>query len=181
MAAYVEAGCDTVVSLGGDGTNRAITRAAPDVNLVALSTGTNNVFPQLLEPTIGGMVAGLVAAGRLSRAHLARRAKVLRLRFSNGTTDVGLIDAALLRDDFVGNFLPFDANTTRAHSADARGTRFGRHVTDRRLTSIRLARRTTAACCSRWDRVARFRRRCRRACSAKYPLRVTRAFRSACR
>ena len=109
MAAYLEAGCDTVVSLGGDGTNRAITRAAPDINLVALSTGTNNVFPQLLEPTIGGMVAGLVAAGRLPRTELARRAKVLRLRFSNGTTDVGLIDAALLRDDFVGNFLPFDA------------------------------------------------------------------------
>lgn len=109
MAAYLEAGCDTIVSLGGDGTNRAITRAAPDINLVALSTGTNNVFPQLLEPTIGGMVAGLAAAGRLPRAELARRAKVLRLRFSDGTTDVGLIDAALLRDDFVGNFLPFDA------------------------------------------------------------------------
>ena len=74
-----------------------------------LSTGTNNVFPQLLEPTIGGMVAGLAAAGRLPRDMLARRSKVLRLRFSNGTTDVGLIDAALLRDDFVGNFLPFDA------------------------------------------------------------------------
>jgi len=110
MAAYLEAGCDTVVSLGGDGTNRAITRAAPNINLVPLSTGTNNVFPQLLEPTIGGMVAGLAAAGRLPRDLLARRSKVLRLRFSNGATDVGLIDAALLRDDFVGNFLPFDAN-----------------------------------------------------------------------
>jgi hypothetical protein len=109
IAAYVEAGCDTVVSLGGDGTNRAITRTAPHVNLVPLSTGTNNVFPQLLEPTIGGMVAGLAAAGRLPRDLLARRSKVLRLRFSNGATDVGLIDAALLRDDFVGNFLPFDA------------------------------------------------------------------------
>jgi len=109
IAAYVDAGCDTVVSLGGDGTNRAITRAAPGITLVPLSTGTNNVFPQLLEPTIGGMVAGLAAAGRLPRETLARRSKVLRLRFSNGTTDVGLIDAALLHDDFVGNLLPFDA------------------------------------------------------------------------
>jgi hypothetical protein len=109
IAAYLEAGCDTVVSLGGDGTNRAITRAAPGITLVPLSTGTNNVFPQLLEPTIGGMVAGLAAAGRLPRDTLARRSKVLRLRFSNGATDVGLIDAALLHDDFVGNLLPFDA------------------------------------------------------------------------
>ena len=64
MAAYLEAGCDTVVSLGGDGTNRAITRAAPDVNLVALSTGTNNVFPQLLEPTIGEALQGAPCLGR---------------------------------------------------------------------------------------------------------------------
>ena len=110
IAKYLEAGCDTVVSLGGDGTNRAIVRAAPDVNLLALSTGTNNVFPQLLEPTIGGMVAGLAAARRLPRDRLARRAKVLRLRMSDGSTDVGLIDAALLRNDFVGNLLPFDAD-----------------------------------------------------------------------
>ena len=109
IAAYLEAGCDTVVSLGGDGTNRAITRAAPDINLVPLSTGTNNVFPQMLEPTIGGMVAGFAAAQRLPRDRLARRSKVLRVRFADGSTDVGLIDAALLRDDFVGNLLPYDA------------------------------------------------------------------------
>ncbi len=109
MALYLEAGVDTVVSLGGDGTNRAITRVAPDVNLLALSTGTNNVFPQMIEPTIAGMVAGLVAARRVPREGFARRAKVLRLAFSNGRHDVGLIDAALLKDDFVGNFLPFDA------------------------------------------------------------------------
>jgi hypothetical protein len=107
--AFLAAGCDTIVSLGGDGTNRAIVRTASDINLVALSTGTNNVFPQLLEPTIGGMVAGFVAAGRLPHERLARRAKVIRIRMSNGAADVGLIDAALLKNDFVGNFLPFDA------------------------------------------------------------------------
>ena len=74
-AAYQAAGCDTIVSLGGDGTNRAIVRAVSNVNLLALSTGTNNVFPQLLEPTIGGMIAGFVAAGRLphARSRGARR------------------------------------------------------------------------------------------------------------
>lgn len=109
ITAFVAAGCDTVVSLGGDGTNRAIVRTASDVNLLALSTGTNNVFPQLLEPTIGGMVAGLAAAGRLPR-ELARRVKVLRMQLPDGRSDVGLIDAALLRNDHVGNFLPFDAD-----------------------------------------------------------------------
>jgi len=109
VQAFQAAGCDTIVSLGGDGTNRAIVRTASNVNLIALSTGTNNVFPQLLEPTIGGMIAGFVAAGRLPHAELARRAKVIRIVLPNGATDVGLIDAALLKNDFVGNFLPFDA------------------------------------------------------------------------
>jgi hypothetical protein len=109
VQAFLAAGCDTIVSLGGDGTNRAIVRTASNVNLVALSTGTNNVFPQLLEPTVGGMVAGFVAAGRLPHETLARRAKVIRIKMPNGAADVGLIDAALLKNDFVGNFLPFDA------------------------------------------------------------------------
>jgi hypothetical protein len=109
VQAFQAEGCDTIVSLGGDGTNRAIVRTASNVNLIALSTGTNNVFPQLLEPTIGGMVAGFVAAGRLPHAELARRAKVIRINLPNGRTDVGLIDAALLKNDFVGNLLPFDA------------------------------------------------------------------------
>ncbi|MYE12102.1 MAG: hypothetical protein F4X99_10660 [Gammaproteobacteria bacterium] len=63
VAAFLDAGVETVVTLGGDGTNRAFARAARDVNLIPLSTGTNNVFPTLVEPTIAGMVAGLAARG----------------------------------------------------------------------------------------------------------------------
>jgi predicted polyphosphate/ATP-dependent NAD kinase len=111
MAAFVEAGCETFVSLGGDGTNRAIVRSAPDIDLVPLSTGTSNVFPVLVEPTVAGMVAGLNACGRLPQAEangIKRRVKVLHVRTPQGE-DVGLIDAVLLRNDHVGNLLPFDA------------------------------------------------------------------------
>ncbi len=66
MAAFLEAGCRTFVSLGGDGTNRAIVRAAPDIDLIPLSTGTNNVFPVLNEPTVAGMVAGVERVRALS-------------------------------------------------------------------------------------------------------------------
>lgn len=105
--AFVEAGCRTFVSLGGDGTNRAIVRAQPDIDLIPLSTGTNNVFPVLAEPTIAGMVAGLNATGRLE-PDLKRRAKVLHV--SGDAEDIGLIDAVLLRDDHVGNYLPFETD-----------------------------------------------------------------------
>ncbi len=112
---YLQAGCRTLISIGGDGTNRAIVRAlmnmgasAEDVHLIALSTGTNNAFPVSVEPTIAGLVAGYHASGRLLHAdQVKQRAKVLHVRIGE-IRDVGLIDAVLLRDDHVGNLLPFD-------------------------------------------------------------------------
>ena len=100
VAAFLAAGIGTVVTLGGDGTNRALARAARDVNLIPLSTGTNNVFPTLAEPTIA-------ARGALDARR--ERCKLLHVRFSDGVTDLGLVDAAVLKGDFVGNLLPFDA------------------------------------------------------------------------
>lgn len=117
VRAFLDAGCTTLVSLGGDGTNRAIVRAlgaaAGDVHLIPLSTGTNNVFPVLAEPTIAGMVAALQARGALTEFPGRRRAKVVHVggvgRHGEPVRDVGLIDGVLLRNDHVGNLLPFDA------------------------------------------------------------------------
>jgi len=121
VRAFIEAGCRVIVSLGGDGTNRAIVRllgrlgeAGRDVRLIALSTGTNNVFPIMAEPTIAGMVAALAARGDLQGSDAHHRAKVLHVsgRRANEKAhelpDVGLIDAVVLRRDHVGNLLPFD-------------------------------------------------------------------------
>ncbi|MDP6971171.1 MAG: NAD(+)/NADH kinase [Pseudomonadales bacterium] len=111
---FLSEGCRTLISLGGDGTNRAIMRTlvscarARDVTLIPLSTGTNNVFPVMSEPTVAGVVAGLAALGMLDDAtRLRTRAKLLHVR-KGGEMDVGVIDAVLLRDDHVGNLLPFD-------------------------------------------------------------------------
>ena len=127
VRAYVENGVKAIVSLGGDGTNRAIARAltqddgaaapdenaaAPDVDLVPLSTGTNNVFPVLIEPTVAGLVAGLAARG-LVPDEFKPRCKVLRIALEGGARDLALIDAAYLADDFIGNMRPFDATKIR--------------------------------------------------------------------
>lgn len=117
VRAFLEAGCETLVSLGGDGTNRALVRAlgaaAGRIHLIPLSTGTNNVFPVQTEPTIAGMAAGLNASGRLLDAPVRQRAKVIHVggsgRYGLPVRDLGLIDAVLLRRDHVGNLLPFDA------------------------------------------------------------------------
>lgn len=108
---FLAAGVSTVVSLGGDGTNRAMVRTATNYHLIPLSTGTNNVFPMLVEPTIAGMVAGLQARGLVPDA-LSRAAKVLHVNSPRGN-DVGLIDAVLLERDHVGNLLPFDSGRLR--------------------------------------------------------------------
>ena len=63
------------------------------------------------------MVAGLVASGRFSSVpgygRVRKRCKLLHVRLSNGARDIGLVDAALLAGDVVGNMLPFDAKRLR--------------------------------------------------------------------
>jgi predicted polyphosphate/ATP-dependent NAD kinase len=49
MLAEMGAGC--IITLGGDGTNRAVAKGCTTVPLVPVSTGNNNVFPMFLEGT----------------------------------------------------------------------------------------------------------------------------------
>jgi len=104
-----EQGCDALVVLGGDGTNRIVAKTWPDAVMLPLSTGTNNVFPKMLEASVAGAAAGLVAAGRISLEDGCRRAKVVHIRLENGEEDLALVDAVMLRNEILGNFLPFDA------------------------------------------------------------------------
>lgn len=102
------AGVGALVVLGGDGTNRIVTSAWPNAPIVPVSTGTNNVFPRMVEPTLAGVAAGLVASGRVPLSQFSRRAKVIRVRQPSRDDTLALVDAVLLRNDFVGNRLPVD-------------------------------------------------------------------------
>lgn len=108
-----ERGIRVIITLGGDGTNRTIARAWPEAILVPMSTGTNNVFPSLVEPTVAGAAAGLVARNLVDLHTVAPRSKVVHLTLSDGSEDIALIDAATLANDFVGNRLPVDAINLR--------------------------------------------------------------------
>ncbi len=104
-------GVDVLIVLGGDGTNRTIATVWPDVTLVPMSTGTNNVFPTGVEPTIAGAAAGLVASGKVG-AEVAPQSKVVRVEV-DGDQDIALIDAVHLVGDFVGNRMPYEPSTIR--------------------------------------------------------------------
>ena len=97
-----ERGCGVVITLGGDGTNRAAALGWRDLPLVAVSTGTNNVFPSMVEGTLAGAAAGLVATGQVALGQVARQAKTLFVQIGGETDDLALIDVVLLDEPFIG-------------------------------------------------------------------------------
>lgn len=102
------AGCGALAVLGGDGTSRLVASTWADAPILPLSTGTNNVFPLMIEATVAGAAAGVVAAGRVAVAEAAVRAKIARVEIEDEKEDVALIDAAHMVGDSTGNLLPFD-------------------------------------------------------------------------
>jgi predicted polyphosphate/ATP-dependent NAD kinase len=107
------AGVGAIVTLGGDGTNRAVAAACGEVPLVAISTGTNNVFPTMVDGTVAGLAAGLVATGTVAADRVTSRTKRVEVQAA-GTADFALIDAAACTDRFVGTRAIWDAGRVRA-------------------------------------------------------------------
>jgi predicted polyphosphate/ATP-dependent NAD kinase len=106
----VTAGTRVIVCLGGDGTARAAASAAGDVPMLALSTGTNNVFPAVREATIAGLAAGLVATGAVPADGATSRAKLLEVR-AGDRTETALVDVAVSTERHVGARAVWDPAT----------------------------------------------------------------------
>lgn len=103
-AVMAELGVEVIITLGGDGTNRAVFKGSgPGVVLLPISTGTNNVFPQFQEGTMAGYAAGLIATGRVSPEVATWRSKVLRLEQENGLQDLALVDLAIINNRPIGS------------------------------------------------------------------------------
>jgi predicted polyphosphate/ATP-dependent NAD kinase len=94
-------GIAALVVLGGDGTHRVVAKACGDVPICALSTGTNNVFPEMRETTVAGIATGLVATGRAG-AQALRRTAALVVERRDAEPDLALVDVAVTRERFVG-------------------------------------------------------------------------------
>ena len=92
-----------IVVLGGDGTHRVVARHCGEVPLCALSTGTNNSFPELREATVAGLATGLVAGGRVPAGHALRRAKLLEVEVGGRPQrDCALVDVARTAGHWAG-------------------------------------------------------------------------------
>jgi predicted polyphosphate/ATP-dependent NAD kinase len=107
-----------VVALGGDGTCRDVATGWPDVPLVAISTGTNNVFPSSVDGTTAGVAAALVATGAAPIENVGVAAKRVSLRIDDHARDAvghedALVEAALIDTKFVGARAVTDPATIR--------------------------------------------------------------------
>lgn len=94
-------GC--MVALGGDGTNRAIAKSIDETPLISLSTGTNNVYPDMIEGTAAGMAAAVVASKKFSEFFGGLRDKRIEIYKYGIFTDIALIDAVISKNLYVGS------------------------------------------------------------------------------
>ena len=101
--AMAAAGVAAIIVLGGDGTHRAVASRCGDIPIAGLSTGTNNAFPDLREPTITGLATGLFVTGQVPAKTACRGNKVLRVDVNNGAQrDIALVDVAITGERYVG-------------------------------------------------------------------------------
>jgi predicted polyphosphate/ATP-dependent NAD kinase len=142
-ALMVEQGVRCIVTLGGDGTNRAVAKACAATPLMPISTGTNNVFPLMIEATTAGLAAGLVACGRADTAvshapridiyHTPPEERELG-DDGHSPDDIALVDAAVYDERFVAARAIWDATKikevalTRAEPGNIGLSSIGAHL-----------------------------------------------------
>lgn len=96
-----EMGVGCVVVLGGDGTSRAAAKSLVKTPLISVSTGTNNVYPKLMEGTVVGMAAAVTAQMDDPYACCIRD-KRIEIFVNGELRDIALIDAVVSDDFFAG-------------------------------------------------------------------------------
>lgn len=118
-----EKGVGCIVSLGGDGTNRAIAKVIKDTPLISISTGTNNVYPCMIEGTVAGIAAAVVASGLFDKSATCSKNKRVEIYKGDKLIDIALIDAVISKESFIGAKAIWnpesitDIFVTRAHPA----------------------------------------------------------------
>ncbi|MBW1696881.1 MAG: NAD(+)/NADH kinase [Deltaproteobacteria bacterium] len=94
---------DCIITLGGDGTNRVVVKGSVSVPILPVSTGTNNVFPAMIEGTIAGMAAALIAEKMVPLPEASYRSTILEVVLDGQPADLSLVDVAVYDDPFIGS------------------------------------------------------------------------------
>jgi predicted polyphosphate/ATP-dependent NAD kinase len=101
-----------IVVLGGDGTHRVVASEAGNIPIAGVSTGTNNAFPEMREPTITGLAVGLAVTGAVPAGIAVAANKRLDVAI-NDRHEIALVDVAIVRERFVGSRAVWKADSFR--------------------------------------------------------------------
>lgn len=102
----IGAGC--IITLGGDGTNRVVAKGTLKVPILPISTGTNNVFSFMVEATIAGMAAGLLATDLVPQGECTFSSTMLEIILDERIVDLALVDVAVCVDLFIASRAVWD-------------------------------------------------------------------------
>lgn len=108
-----ENGTRCIVTLGGDGTNRVVAKGTSRVPILPISTGTNNVFSYMIEATIAGLAAGLVASRAVALEESTFSSTRLDVKLDGRIVDLALIDVAVCEDLFLASRAVWDMRKVR--------------------------------------------------------------------
>lgn len=108
-----ELGAKCIIVIGGDGTNRVVAKECGDVPLIPLSTGTNNVFPYMIEGTVAGLAALVAESDAAGDALVTRRSKKFNIYKNGRLVDIALIDVCVTNDTFVASRAVWNAESIR--------------------------------------------------------------------
>ena len=97
-----EMGARCLITMGGDGTNRAVAKGSGSVPLVPIAIGTNNAFHTTVEGTVAGLAAGVLARGLIEIDSVTTATKILEVQTSDGLHDIALVDVAVCKQRFIG-------------------------------------------------------------------------------
>jgi len=95
-------GADVIVVLGGDGTSRAAAKVIGTTPMIPISTGTNNVFPEMVEGTIVGMAAAALASNLVAAEACCEPCKRIEIYRDENLIDIALIDLVVSDQIHIG-------------------------------------------------------------------------------
>ncbi len=100
-----------IIALGGDGTSRAVSIASESVPILPVSTGTNNVFPFMVEGTLAGISTAYIVQHPESLSICAPVQKKFDIETDSGIRDISLVDIAVSKEYFVGSRAIWNINS----------------------------------------------------------------------
>jgi len=96
---------DCIVVLGGDGTTRLVSKYnRNEIPIMPISSGTNNVVPEIIEGTSAGVVVAFISSQKKERIHnYCRQHKYFEVEINDVETDIALVDVAFVEENFIGS------------------------------------------------------------------------------